>query len=244
MANAGLRMSSAATLIHPWLAAAAKKNTIKTLPVELVTSFNLYRISPPLKRIALNALARKSKSSKYRGVFEAINKSNSGMISKEEFLEAFQKSGNSVEELEDLFDKVDINNNDGITYTEFVAASLEAEGELEEANIREAFDLISTNGRYITKKDIGDIVSESLKNRNELSLIKQKIEVQMNKFSKTHKTDKVHYDDFAELFEHGFDANRGMDAIIETSLNEEQLSRLREDDKIKAMLSIKEATDD
>jgi Ca2+-binding EF-hand superfamily protein len=214
---------------------------MKTLPTELVTSFNLYRIAPDLKRIALNALARKSKSSKYRDVFASINKSHSGMISKEEFMEAFKNSGNSEDELEDLFDKVDMNRNHAITYTEFIAASLEAEGELEEAHIQEAFDLISSNGRYITKKDIEDIAHEQLKSQNELDLIKRAIDIQMNKFSKTHKKDKVHYDDFAELFEHGFDANRGMDSIVETSLNEEQLSRMKEDDKKEHLSRISES---
>ncbi|KAL3919054.1 MAG: hypothetical protein SGARI_007295, partial [Bacillariaceae sp.] len=109
-------MSAAAALIHPWLSS-AKAKEMKTLPQELVTSFNLYRISPPLKRIALNALARKSKKSTYREVFEAMDKSQTGIISKEEFMDAFKNSGNSPEELVELFDTVDINNNDGITYT-------------------------------------------------------------------------------------------------------------------------------
>jgi hypothetical protein len=243
MVNSGSRLSAPAALGHAWLAS-AKKGPMKTLPTELVTSFNLYRIAPDLKRIALNALARKSKSSKYRDVFESINKSQTGMISREEFMDAFKNSGNSEEELEDLFEKVDMNRNRAITYTEFMAATLEAEGELEEAHIQEAFDLISSNGRYITKKDIEDIVHDQLKTHNELEVIKNKIEVQMNKFSKTHKKDKVHYEDFAQLFEHGFDASRGMDSIIETSLNEEQLNRLKEDDKVKHLARISEGYDD
>lgn len=241
--NAGMRLSAAAAIVHPWLAAAQKKTTMKTLPSELVTSFSLYRISPPLKRIALNALARKSKSSRYRETFESINKSNSGIISKEEFMEAFKNSGNSTEELEELFEKVDINHNAGITYTEFIAATLEAEGELEEAQLQEAFSLISSNGRYITKKDIEDIVKESLKAQNELEVIRNKIEIQMKRFSKNHKKDKIHYEDFAQLFEHGFDAHRSMDAIIETSLNEEQLNLMKEDDKIKHLAAIRENSD-
>jgi Ca2+-binding EF-hand superfamily protein len=241
--NTGFRLSAAAALVHPWLAEAAAKSTLKTLPTELVTSFSLFCISPPLKRIALNALARKSKSHGYREVFEAINKSHSGIISKEEFMEAFKNSGNSEEELEDMFHKVDINNNDGITYTEFTAATLEAEGELEEAQLQEAFALISSNGRYITKKDIEDIVKESLKAQNELEVIKNKIEIQMNRFSKNHKKEKIHYEDFAQLFEHGFDAHRSMDAIIETSLNEEQLNQMKEDDKIKHLAAIRENSD-
>lgn len=242
MVNAGFRLSAAAAMIHPWLAPSKKESSFKILPNELVVSFDLYRIAPPLKRIGLYALARTVKSSKYQHVFEALNTSNSGIISKDEFMAGFKDSGDSKEELDDLFDKLDINNNDGITYTEFTAATLEAEGELEEEQLREAFNIISSNGRYITKKDVSDIVSESLKGQNEMKVIKNKIEVRMNKFSKTHNQDKVHYPDFAEMFEHGF-SNRTIDSIIETSLNEEQLNQMKEDDRIRYMEAIKEADD-
>jgi Ca2+-binding EF-hand superfamily protein len=241
--NSRMRLSAASALLHPWLASVQQKSKRLTLPAELITSFSLYRISSPLKRIALNALARKSKSVTYRETFESINTSNSGMISKEEFMEAFKNSGNSLEELEDLFDKVDINNNDGISYTEFTAATLEAEGELEEAQLQEAFALISSNGRYITKRDIENIVKESLKAQNELAVLKNKIEIQMYKFSKNHKKEKMHYEEFAQLFEHGFDSHRSMDAIVEMSLNEEQLSHMKEVDKIKHMAAIRENSD-
>lgn len=243
MVNAGFRLSAASAMAHPWLALAKKCASFKTLPNELVVSFDLFSIAPPLKRIALNALARNVKSSKYNEVFQSLNKSHSGVVSKEEFMEGFKNSGNSQEELDDLFEKLDMNNNDVITYTEFIAATLEAEGELEEEQLREAFAMISSNGRYITKKDVADIVSESLKGQSEMKVMRNKIEVQMNKFSKTHKQDKVHYDDFARMFEHGFDAYRSMDAIIEASLNEEQLNRMKEDDRKKHLEAIKEADD-
>mmetsp|Transcript_8075 Transcript_8075/g.20255 ORF Transcript_8075/g.20255 Transcript_8075/m.20255 type:complete len:557 (+) Transcript_8075:262-1932(+) len=280
MINAGFRLSASSALIHPWMNFGKKdEDKKKTLPVELVTSFNLYRIAPPLKRIALNALALKSTSSMYDSIFERLNKSNSGILSKEEVVEGFKYSGNSEEELDDLFEKLvrlvihsplgsllwyviplfsvsqfllaiyiyfddqDINNNGGVTYTEFMAASLEAQGELEESSLREAFDIISSNGRYITKKDVADVVSESVKRRNDLEKVKHKIEIQMNKFKMNHKKDKIHFDDFCQLFEHGFDAQRSMDAIIETSLNEEQLNQMKEDDRIKHLVAIKEAED-
>ena len=103
--------------------------------------------------------------------------------------------------------------------------------------------MISSNGRYITKKDVADIVSESLKGQSEIKVMRNKIEVQVNKFSKTHKQDKVHYDDFAQMFEHGFDAYRNLDSIVEASLNEEQLNRMKEGDRIKHLEAIKEADD-
>lgn len=108
MINAGFRISAASALIHSWMNLGKKGDggVMKTLPVELVTSFNLYRIAPPLKRIALNALALKSTSSKYDKVFQRLDKSSKGIVSKEDFVEGFKYSGNSEEELDDMFEKL------------------------------------------------------------------------------------------------------------------------------------------
>lgn len=237
--NSKDRLTAFSSLYHPWIAA-EQKTVFQVLPVELVTSMSFYRTALPLKRIALNVLARRVKSSKYREVFENINKSHSGLITKEEFMEAFKHSGNSKSELEDLYEKLDININGGITYTEFIAATLETGGELSEGQLREAFDLISSNGRYITQKDVSGIVSESLKDRNSISVAKDKLERQMNRFTKKHKKEKIHYYEFAEMFEHGFKDLRSMGTLTEMSLNEEQFKALQEDDQMRHLEAINE----
>lgn len=216
------RLSSANTLRDPWIANIAS-TTFKVLPLELVTSFNFYQMAVPLKCIALNVLAKKVKSSKYRELFEQLNKSHTGMMTKEEFMEGFKHSGSSGSELFELYDKLDINNNGGITYTEFIAATLETGGELEEHQLREAFDLISSNHRYITPKDVESIVSESVKSRDNM---KNKIESHMRRFTKKHQEEKIEYEDFAQMFAHGFRNFHGIDAITETSLNAEQLKHV------------------
>ena len=66
-------------------------------------------------------------------------------------------------ELFDLYDKLDINNNGGITYTKFIVATLETWGELEEHQLHEAFALISSNRNYITPKDVESIMSKLIK---------------------------------------------------------------------------------
>jgi len=226
--NEKLRVTAAATLCDPWITSLGK-NTFKVLPVELVTSFNFYRSALPLKRIALNVLARKVKSSKYREVFEHLDKSNTGMMTQEEFMEGFKYSGSSETELFDLYKKLDINNNGGITYTEFIAATLETGDELGEHQLRDAFDLISSNGRYITKKDVENIVSESLKDRDNITVVQDKIEHQMRRFTKKHREEKIRYEDFAAMFEHGFRNLHGIDAAItEVSLNAEEFEQMNE----------------
>lgn len=235
--NSASRLAAASTLYHPWITS-EQKTIFKVLPVELVTSFSFYRNALPLKRISLNVLARKIKSSKYREVFEDINKSHTGLITNEEFMEAFKHSGNSKCELDDLYDKLDINNNGGITYTEFIAATLETGGELEEDQLRYAFDLISSNNRYITKKDVEDIVSESLKDRDNITVVQDKLERQMKRFTKKHKKEKIRYLDFAQMFEHGFKDLRSMDTLVE--MNEEQLRRVKEDEETMCLDAIGE----
>jgi len=224
--NQAQRLSAASTLYDPWIAN-VEKTTFKVLPVELVTSFNFYQKALPLKRIALNVLARKVKSSKYRNVFAHLNKSHTGMMTKEEFMDGFKHSGNSHTELFDLYDKLDINNNLGITYTEFIAATLETGGELGEHQLREAFDLISSNRKYITPKDVESIVSESVKDRDNMTVVQNMVEHQMRRFTKKHREERIHYEDFAAMFEHGFQNIHGINAITETSLNSEQYERLR-----------------
>jgi Ca2+-binding EF-hand superfamily protein len=246
MVNAAFRLTAAAALKHPWI-----EKTVASwkLPNELVMSFDLFRVAPPLKRIALNCLAKKSPPLKYQSMFTALDTTESGTLTKDEFMEGFKHSGNSQEELLDLFDKLDINMNGEIMYTEFLAATLEAHGELEEAQLEEAFDMIAKKGKFISKKNVMKIVGEEqkvvLRTVGAVGAAKQepkhRLKASIDEIFK--EKDKYNYEDFAIMFEHGFDANRDMDAIIETSLNEEQLSALKEDDLAKHMATISEFED-
>eukprot|EP00980_Cylindrotheca_fusiformis_P008604 scaffold1830_cov117-Cylindrotheca_fusiformis.AAC.3 len=233
MVNAGHRLSAAQALKHTWVEKTIAK---KNLPNELVVGFDLFRMAPPLKRIALNVLAKKSPPSQYREIWDALDTTRSGTLTREEFMEGFKNTGNSAEELADLFIKLDVNCNGEILYTEFLAATLENTNELEEAQIREAFDIISKNHKYIAKKDIKKVVGAKGKIKGDKDLLKEEIDEIFE------TRDKVEYEAFAQMFEHGFTAQTGMEAIIETSLNEEQLSRLREDDKSKHLAAIEESS--
>jgi Ca2+-binding EF-hand superfamily protein len=246
MVNAGLRLTAAAAMKHPWI-----EKTVSNwrLPNELLMSFELFRVAPPLKRIALNYLAMKAPPVKFQKIFTALDTTQSGALSKADFMEGFKHSGNSPEELEDLFVKLDVNMNGVIMYTEFLAATLEADGELEEAQIEEAFDMISKKSKYITKKNITKLVGHEQKGAPnamggtaaEKQELKKQVKSIVDEIFKD--KDKYDYDDFAQLFERGFDANRNMDAIIETSLNEEQLSALKDDDLARHMATIQESDD-
>jgi Ca2+-binding EF-hand superfamily protein len=236
MVNPGMRLSSSAALLHPWIAAAKEQSSRKLgkstdlIPNELVMSVELYRMAQPLKRVALNALARKMTTinKAYKQLFLELDTTGSGTLTKAEFLEGFKHTGNNAEEMEDLFQKLDINCNGVIMFTEFLAATLEAEGELEEAQLQEAFDLIDTKKTgYITNKDLTRMLGSDPK-------VKESIQLMLKGKS------KVSFDDFAQLFEHSFGSGRGIDPIAEMSLNEEQLSLMKADEVAEHMASIKE----
>lgn len=225
-------MSSAEARKHPWIEKTIAK---KNLPNELVASFDLFRMSPPLKRLGLNVLAKKHHSSKYSGLWDDLDTTESGTLTRDEFMDGFKNSGNSQEELNDLFKKLDVNCNGEILYTEFLAATLENSGEVQEEDIKEAFDVISKNGKYITKKDVQKVVGVKRKRKSDEEMLKEEID------SIFEGTDKIDYESFAQLFEHGYTAQTGMDAIMETSLNEEQLSKMKEDDNMKHLSVVAES---
>ena len=257
MVNAGTRLTAQSALNHPWLVKAGRSHTLEKehsarlgsvrIPNELVTSLELYKMAKPLKKIGLNVLARKATSSNYRELFRTIDTSQSGTLTKAEFMKGFANTGNSEEELKDLFEALDVNQNDEILYSEFLAATLEAQGELEEAALEEAFDLIiaaSKSKRFEfpivqTKKDRAEqyITAKHVKALLGDSYDEASIEAILEGF------EKVDYETFAGMFEHGFDARPNIDTIVETSLNEEQLSRLREDEMAEHLKTIRESDD-
>lgn len=203
---------------------------------EIAVGLDLFRLAPPLKRIALNVLARSSRESSPRLTAlwdEYLDVTNSGTLTETEFIRVF--SGNrSPEEAAEIFEKLDLNRNGEITFTEFSAATLENsdKGGLEEARVREAFGLLSGDGRRITKKDLKRKIGASKRRRNlaaeDRDYLKEEVVAKI--FA---KTNEIKYEDFARMFEHGYAHQIGTPTILETSLNEEQFRRLAESNEVR-----------
>lgn len=236
MVNAGLRLTADAASKHPWVEKIVSKKNVR-LPNELVMSFELFRMAKPLKRIGLNVLARKSPPTTYVQLWRNLDTTKSNTLTRNEFMEGFKNSGISEEELTDLFEKLDVNFDGEILYTEFVAAALENDGvELEEAQIQEAFDLISKKTTFITKKHIESIVG--IKHMEDPK-IQARSKAEIEEIFKTQT--KIDYESFARLFEHGFNHTHYLSEIIETSLDEDQLSKLKQDELDAHMSTIVES---
>jgi len=117
-----------------------------------------YKDTSALKKIALNVIAHKSSSSEIlelRKLFDQYDTANNGVISFEEFKAALEKSNYPQEQVEEIFKSIDVNSTGNINYTEFVAATLEINGHIEEERVAEAFDrLDSDDSGYISRENL------------------------------------------------------------------------------------------
>ena len=141
------------------------------------------------RRLILNVVAQRSTSaqevSQLRAVFEDLNTLNAGTISYGEFKAALvqwsssnddnnddDKTNNNnnlkynkctEEDIRKAFRKVNVNRNRVINYTEFLAATLETLGTIEEYRLAEAFALMDcSDSGSITRDDLFDLMGDLL----------------------------------------------------------------------------------
>jgi calcium-dependent protein kinase len=84
-----------------------------------------------LKKMALMVVAHKSSTSEIgilRKIFQKYDTKKDGQLSYEEFRAALVDAGYEEKECEDLFRSVDLDGTGTVRYTEFLAATIEAQG--------------------------------------------------------------------------------------------------------------------
>lgn len=161
------RLNASQAIDHQWL-----KNTIHddllhhrtpTLEDLKIIGNSMWQYSQvsTLKKIALNVIAHKSTNEEIvelRNAFRTYDKTNDGIIALGEFKEAL-KDFYPQDVLIEMFESIDVNKNGHIMYTEFLAATVEARGHIEEERIAEAFDRIDANDSgYISKDELKTIM--------------------------------------------------------------------------------------
>lgn len=147
------------------------------------------------RKLALNVIAKKSSSSEIialRKVFEEFDTDLTGTITLEEFKNALSSSDYTDEEIMEIFKKVDVNRTNVINYTEFLAATLETQGSIEEYRLAEAFDALdSDDSGYISRENLRNILGE----RGDDDLIDRLLaEVD------TGRDGRISYEEFLQLF--------------------------------------------
>lgn len=175
-----------------------KQNSLRsrTLAMNLVqATMEQYASYSTLKKLALVVIAHKSTSEEVgflRSMFENYDRSHLGVVNLEEFKDALKDYDYTNEEAERLFRALDIDHTGELHYYEFLAATIEAHGEITEQRLADAFDRLDCDDSgYITvdnvRQFLGDAAPQSYLDRV-VSEADQDPDM------------KIHYDEFLQLW--------------------------------------------
>lgn len=160
------RPTAAVALRNNWLFARGSLNLRETTRDNIQASMELYADYSKLKKLALMVIAHKSTSEEIgflRKAFQRYDTETDGMLSFAEFEKALEDYGYSHEELENMFHGADLDGTGKIRYTEFLAATIEAHGAINEERLAEAFDrLDSDDSGYISTKNLREMFGGEL----------------------------------------------------------------------------------
>jgi len=156
-----------------------------------------YKNNLPLKKLALNVIAHRSTTDEIinlRKAFDQFDTANNGVISSKEFQAALKdKCSYTDAEIEEMFNSIDINRNGHIMYTEFIAATLEAQGQLNEDRIAEAFDRLDVDDSgSISKANMLDFLADTGASKAEIEKIIEGADTDAN--------GAVSYNEFLAMF--------------------------------------------
>ena len=117
------------------------------------------------RKLALNIIAKKSTSDEIfqlRKVFDEFDTLQTGTLTMTEFQQALAQFDYSEEDVQQIFHRIDVNRNNVINYTEFLAAALETQGNIAEYRLAEAFDQMdSDDSGFISKSNIRSLLGEA-----------------------------------------------------------------------------------
>jgi len=149
-----LRFTTEAALNSSWLKPVPKKTNDQSLSPAGKSLLN----SPKgdgreFRKLAMNSIARKTTSQEIvnlRKIFHEIDDDNDGTITVEQLKKGLE-SHFEEEDINSWFQHFNVDETKGIIYTEFLAALLDAQGDVQLERIAEAFRLFDRDGKgYIT----------------------------------------------------------------------------------------------
>jgi len=163
------RLTANEAIKDPWLtseavAATQSSKCRQELIEQVQEGIVRYADAGEFRKLALNVIAKKSTSEEIfelRKVFDEFDTLNTGTLTLAEFKAALTRFNYSDDEIETIFRKVDVNQTNVINYTEFLAASLETQGSIEEYRLSEAFDQMdSDDSGYISRENLRDLLGK------------------------------------------------------------------------------------
>jgi len=160
-------------------------------------SFLKYCYSTSLKKIAMMIIAHKATSAeiaKLREVFDFYDSLGNGYIHVSEFKSVMSNFHYSDVELEEIFQNIDLDRNGIISFTEFLAASFEAIGHLEEEKLADTFHSLDFDKTgFISNANLRAVLGKDYSAEKVAELIREGDE---------NNDGKISYEEFLKLFKH------------------------------------------
>ena len=149
-----------------------------------------------LQKMALMVVAHQSTTeeiTQLRKAFDSYDTANNGIISFDEFKKSLMGAKLDEKQLENIFSGVDVDESGQIHYLEFLAATLEAQGKIEDDRLAEAFDRLDCD-------DSGSITKSNLREMLGTEYTPEKAEEMMRE-ADLDKNGKISWDEFKILFQ-------------------------------------------
>lgn len=157
------RISAEQALQHPWIADRASIHVDSQVAEQALTNFMSFRADQKLKQAAYSFIASQliSKSEKERlaKIFKAMDANGDGKLSRQEILDGYEEHfGKQLDEdqLDRLFQQVDLDNSGFIDYSEFIMACMNDKKNLSEEKLIAAFKIFD-------KDDSGTISPDEIR---------------------------------------------------------------------------------
>jgi Ca2+-binding EF-hand superfamily protein len=174
------RLNAKEALEHQWFTNVAALSS-EVPPAELMegieASLMNYANASELKKLALNVIAHKSSAEEIvmmRTAFSHFDAESDGYITFEEFRNALKECNLDDGTLNKVYNSMDVNKNGTVSYTEFLAAVLEARSNIDEERVADAFDrLDSDDTGYISKQDLASLLGRDKDSEDVQRLIRE-----------------------------------------------------------------------
>lgn len=175
------RISAEEALSHVWIANNSAVAIDAKAAENALSALQGFRADQKLKQAAFTYIASQliSKSEKERlaKIFKAIDKNGDGKLSKDEILEGYEEHfGKHLDEdeLDNLFNSVDIDGSGFIDYSEFIMATMNEKKNISEEKLRASFKTFDKDGNgTISADEVKAVLGTQMSDEAVNNIIKQ-----------------------------------------------------------------------